>query len=276
MVATNAKGLQLGANCLKKANRIALIGNGGNLAIAQHMASDIYRHTNKFCFAPDAINTTALGGDGDWKKEWLDYAVINADLIIGITCRVNSPLVLALEKLDVEVLLLAPDQHEFLNTIVISSVYYHEFEINALSTIYLMMAAGGWELPKLPNQSQRYDDITEGRDNIYCIDIDGTLTEPHDGSPWDAVPRMDRIARVNEWYDNGYTIYLMTARGFIHSTSRYPQDITSQQAEADYHCRSRTEAQLKKWGVKYHKLFFGKPRANKYIDDRGTGDDFLD
>ena len=276
MVATNAKGLQLGANCLKKANRIALIGNGGNLAIAQHMASDIYRHTNKFCFAPDAINTTALGGDGDWKKEWLDYAVINADLIIGITCRVNSPLVLALEKLDVEVLLLAPDQHEFLNTIVISSVYYHEFEINALSTIYLMMAAAGWELPKLPNQSQRYDDITEDRDNIYCIDIDGTLTEPHDGSPWDAVPRMDRIARVNEWYDNGYTIYLMTARGFIHSTSRYPQDITSQQAEADYHCRSRTEAQLKKWGVKYHKLFFGKPRANKYIDDRGAGDNFLD
>ena len=276
MVATNAKGLQLGANCLKKANRIALIGNGGNLAIAQHMASDIYRHTNKFCFAPDAINTTALGGDGDWKKEWLDYAVINADLIIGITCRVNSPLVLALEKLDVEVLLLAPDQHEFLNTIVISSVYYHEFEINALSTIYSMVTAAGWELPKLPNQSQRYDDITEGRDNIYCIDIDGTLTEPHDGSPWDAVPRMDRIARVNEWYDNGYTIYLMTARGFIHSTSRYPQDITSQQAEADYHCRSRTEAQLKKWGVKYHKLFFGKPRANKYIDDRGAGDDFLD
>lgn len=276
MVATNAKGLQLGANCLKKANRIALIGNGGNLAIAQHMASDIYRHTNKFCFAPDAINTTALGGDGDWKKEWLDYAVINADLVIGITCRVNSPLVLALEKLDVEVLLLAPDQHEFLKTIVIDSVYYHEFEINALSTIYSMVTAAGWELPKLPNQSQRYDDITEGRDNIYCIDIDGTLTEPHDGSPWDAVPRMDRIARVNEWYDNGYTIYLMTARGFIHSTSRYPQDITSQQAEADYHCRSRTEAQLKKWGVKYHKLFFGKPRANKYIDDRGAGDDFLD
>ena len=45
------------------AGKIALIGNGGNLAIAQHMASDIYRHTDKFCFAPDAINLTALGGD---------------------------------------------------------------------------------------------------------------------------------------------------------------------------------------------------------------------
>ena len=85
MVVTNAKGLQLGASCLKKANRIALIGNGGNLAIAQHMASDIYRHTGKFCFAPDSVNTTALGGDGDWKKEWLDYAVKGADLIIGLS-----------------------------------------------------------------------------------------------------------------------------------------------------------------------------------------------
>ena len=27
----------------KNANRIALVGTGGNLAIAQHMASDIYR-----------------------------------------------------------------------------------------------------------------------------------------------------------------------------------------------------------------------------------------
>ena len=224
MVVTNAKGLQLGASCLKKANRIALIGNGGNLAIAQHMASDIYRHTGKFCFAPDSVNTTALGGDGDWKKEWLDYAVKGADLIIGITCRVNSPMVSALERIGVPVLLLAPEPHATLDTVVINSLYYHEFEINALSTIYMIMAAAGVDLPKLPHTliEQRYDDITESRDDIYCIDIDGTLTEPHDGSPWSAVPRLDRIAKVNEWYDKGYTIYLMTARGFIHSTSRYP------------------------------------------------------
>ena len=106
----------------------------------------------------------------------------------------------------------------------------------------------------------------------YCIDIDGTITEPHDGSPWDAIPRRDRIQKVNKLYEDGATIYLMTARGFIHSTGRYPDDINCQQREADYHCRSRTEAQLASWGVKYHKLFFGKPRANKYIDDRGVHD----
>jgi hypothetical protein len=64
----------------------------------------------------------------------------------------------------------------------------------------------------------------------------------------------------------------MTARGFIHSSGRYPENITCQQREADYHCRSRTEAQLASWGVKYHKLFFGKPRAKYYIDDRGQHD----
>ena len=259
-----------------------MIGNGGNLAIAQHMASDIYRHTNKFCFAPDAINTTALGGDGDWKKNWLDYACTNADLIIGITCRINSPMVLALERVGVPVLLIAPEEHPVLDTIT-GCLYYHEFEINALSALYLIIAAGEQELPLLPHNVEShdgttYDDITEKkRDDIYCIDIDGTLTEPHDGSPWSAVPRMDKIAKVNEWYDKGYTIYLMTARGSIHSTSEYPQDIMAPAGkEAITIVDQEPKHNLKKWGVKYHKLFFGKPRANKYIDDRGAGDNFLD
>ena len=260
----------------KNSKSIALIGNGGNLAIAQHMASDISRHTDKFCFAPDSVHTTALGGDGDWKKDWLEYACRSADLIIGITCRVDSPLAIELDKLSKDVILLCPLQHDTLETVVIKSTHYHLFEIKALATIYEMMEQLGVVLPTLPERVQRYDDITEKRDDIYCVDIDGTLTEPHDGSPWDAVPRQDRINKVNELHDNGAIIYLMTARGFIHSTGRYPKDIPAQQREADYHCRSRTEAQLKKWGVKYDKLFFGKPRAKYYIDDRGVTDGWLD
>ena len=262
------------------ASSIALIGNGGNLAIAQHMASDIYRHTDKFCFAPDSVGLTALGGDGDWKHEWIKYANKGADLIIGITCRINSPLTLELEKISItapyggstQILLIAPSKHETIETIVIDATHYHEFEVKALSIIYELLEKSGVVLPELPKIVQRYDDVTENRDDIYCIDIDGTLTEPHDGSPWDAIPRRDRIQKVNKLYENGATIYLMTARGFIHSTGRYPDDINCQQREADYHCRSRTEAQLASWGVKYHKLFFGKPRANKYIDDRGVHD----
>lgn len=255
----------------KDANRIALIGTGGNLAIAQHMASDIYRHTGKFCFAPDAINLTALGGDGDWKENWLDYARKGADLIIGITCRVESPLTRLLEH-EENVILLSPIYHETVPTIRVESEYYHEFEVRALYTIYMLMERNGVKLPKLPNVVQKNIDVSEFRDNIYCIDIDGTLTEPHKGTPWDAVPLYDRIDKVNKLYDEGATIYLMTARGFVHSTTRYPDDILAQQREADYHVRSRTEKQLKEWGVKYTKLFFGKPRAWKYVDDRAIND----
>ena len=132
------------------ARKIALIGNGGNLAIAQHMASDIYRHTDKFCFAPEAIGLTALGGDHDWKEEWIDYAEHVADLIIAITCRINSPMVKVLEQTPTKVLLIAPKKHEFLDTIVIEATHYHTFECEALSTIYMLMEYNGVELPKLP------------------------------------------------------------------------------------------------------------------------------
>ena len=132
------------------ARKIALIGNGGNLAIAQHMASDIYRHTDKFCFAPEAIGLTALGGDHDWKEEWIDYAEHVADLIIAITCRIYSPMVKVLEQTPTKVLLIAPKKHEFLDTIVIEATHYHTFECQALSTIYMLMEYNGVELPKLP------------------------------------------------------------------------------------------------------------------------------
>ena len=124
----------------------------------------------------------------------------------------------------------------------------------------------------IPPLVEKFDDITDYRKDIYCIDIDGTLTEPHEGTPWEAVPRPKRIAYVNELYDEGAIIYLATARGFIRSTAMHPQDITKAQEEADSYCRKRTEDQLTKWGVKYHALYFGKPRAVVYVDDRGVSD----
>ena len=254
----------------KNANRIALVGTGGNLAIAKHMASDIYRHTGKFCFAPDSINLTALGGDGDWKESWLEYARKGADLIIAITCRVESPLTRQLENDNV--ILFSPKYHETIPTIRVESIYYHEFECKALYAIYMLMQETGVSLPTLPKVVQNNIDVSEFRDNIYCIDIDGTLTEPHKGTPFQAIPIPSRIEKVNKLFDEGATIYLMTARGFVHSSTRYPHDILAQQREADYHVRSRTEKQLKEWGVKYTKLFFGKPRAWVYVDDRAIND----
>tara|TARA_B100001029_G_scaffold3391_1_gene2422 strand:- start:64 stop:447 length:384 start_codon:yes stop_codon:yes gene_type:complete len=118
-----------------------------------------------------------------------------------------------------------------------------------------------------------FNDITYQRDDIYCFDIDGTICDtPPNVYPWNgAVPRMSRIKKINELYDEGATIYLMTARGFIHSSAIH-DNISDAQTEADNFARNKTEAQLTKWGVKYHKLYFGKPRAVTYVDDRAVSD----
>jgi len=139
---------------LMKAGNIALVGNGGNLAIAQHMASDITRYTGKFCFAPDSVHLSAVGGDGDWKLSWMQYAK-HADLIIGITCRKHSSTSDALMSIrhQCDTLLFAPQQHEVLDTIIVPAQTYHEFETNVLWQLYMMLEHIGVVLPKLPHIS---------------------------------------------------------------------------------------------------------------------------
>ena len=137
---------------LMKAQSVALLGNGGNLAVAQHMASDIFRHTGKFCFAPDSINTTALADKSDWKVPWMQYAK-HADLVIGISCRKHAGVSDALMEVrhQCDTLLFAPEQHETLDTCIIPAKTYHEFEANVLWQIYMMMESIGVDLPVLPH-----------------------------------------------------------------------------------------------------------------------------
>jgi len=106
-------------------------------------------------------------------------------------------------------------------------------------------------------------DIDEGAE-IYCFDIDGTLCTEKKGDCENAEPILSRIAVVNRLYDKGAKIYLMTARGMVGSGNNAEK--------ADNAMRDLTEKQLKEWGVQYHQLFFGKPRAAYYIDDKGWND----
>ncbi len=87
----------------------------------------------------------------------------------------------------------------------------------------------------------------------FVIDIDGTLcTQGKDYK--DAKPYTQAIERVNELFDEGNTIWLFTARG----------------SDTKLDWKDVTKAQLKSWGVKYHELIFGKPSADRYIDDRAV------
>ena len=103
----------------------------------------------------------------------------------------------------------------------------------------------------------------------YVFDIDGTLCTLSDGVYENAEPVSYRIKKVNELYNSGHTIILNTARGMGRTKNN------SLLAESMF--REITEKQLEEWGVKYHKLFMGKPSGDLYIEDKGERDeDFFD
>ena len=87
---------------------------------------------------------------------------------------------------------------------------------------------------------------------VYCFDIDGTLCSITQSNYHEATPYPDVIARINELYFAGHTIYIYTARG---GTSGLDWQET-------------TEQQLRAWNVKHHKLFMDKPSADVFIDDK--------
>jgi hypothetical protein len=90
------------------------------------------------------------------------------------------------------------------------------------------------------------------------IDIDNTICSQEEDYN-NAKPYLERINKVNQMYDMGNEIVFFTARG----------------TETGIDWRAVTEKQFKKWGVKYHKLIFGKPSADIYIDDKSKPDDYL-
>ena len=87
---------------------------------------------------------------------------------------------------------------------------------------------------------------------IYCFDVDGVLCTNTWGDYERAEPVARVIAQVNRLHQEGHEILLYTARG----------------ATSGIDWRAVTERQLSAWGVRYHKLFLGKPTADVYIDDR--------
>ena len=96
----------------------------------------------------------------------------------------------------------------------------------------------------------------------YVFDLDGTLCETSGTQYLDAVPYPDRIARVNQLFEDGHRIIIDTARGTM----------TGQ----IWH--RATAAQLDRWGLKRHALVCGKKTyGDHYIDDKGiNAQEFFD
>jgi hypothetical protein len=91
---------------------------------------------------------------------------------------------------------------------------------------------------------------------IFCFDLDDTLCISPTMDYSKAEPIITRITRVNELYATGHRIKIYTARG----------------SETGIDWKNTTESQLANWGLMYHELYFGKPSADIYVDDKACNE----
>jgi len=100
----------------------------------------------------------------------------------------------------------------------------------------------------------------------YVFDIDGTICSNTGGKNnyVDAEPFSNRIKEINKLYEEGNTILFLTARGMGKNDNNV--------IEAYNQFYELTKKQLSLWGVKFHKLYLGKPDADLFVDDKGCSD----
>ena len=94
----------------------------------------------------------------------------------------------------------------------------------------------------------------------YCFDLDGVICNNTYGEYKNALPKKEAIEKINRLFDNGNYIIIFTARfmGFAKGDINKAESLGFK----------FTTDQLSKWNLKYHRIYFGKPSFDLYIDDK--------
>ena len=98
---------------------------------------------------------------------------------------------------------------------------------------------------------------------LFCFDIDNTICSTKRSNYKNSKPNKKIIKLINFLYDEGHTIKIFTARYM----GRNNDNIYNAKRQG----YNFTKNQLDRWGLKYNKIFFGKPSADIYIDDKAIG-----
>jgi capsule biosynthesis phosphatase len=94
-----------------------------------------------------------------------------------------------------------------------------------------------------------------------CFDIDNVICKTNSTRDYSkSTPIKKNIKAINAAYNNGFNIILYTAR--------YMGRCNENLAQVKKRIKPLTLKQLKSWGVKYHKIYFGKPSFDLFIDDK--------
>ena len=94
----------------------------------------------------------------------------------------------------------------------------------------------------------------------YCFDIDGTICTNTEGSYELALPYLGRIEFIKTLISKGHFVYFQTARG----------------SETGIDWSELTHSQLTSWGIQNPKIYFNKPTADFYVDDKGINSEEFD
>jgi len=95
----------------------------------------------------------------------------------------------------------------------------------------------------------------------YCFDLDKTICfQKVDKDYYNSYPDMEMVRKINILYEQGHEIIIFTARGM----SKFNSDIDRILNAYD----EITRKQIKSWGLKFHRLIFGKPSYDFIIDDK--------
>jgi len=97
----------------------------------------------------------------------------------------------------------------------------------------------------------------------FCFDIDNTICKTKLSNYNSSIPDKRAIEMINKLYAKGHIIKINTARYMGRN-----KDNISKSNKKGY---KKTIIQLKKWGLKFHKLFLSKPSSDIYIDDKSYG-----
>lgn len=96
---------------------------------------------------------------------------------------------------------------------------------------------------------------------IICFDLDNVICNTGKKRIYkNSKPIKRNIKTINLLYDKGYKIVIFTARYMGRSKGKI--NLVKKKIKL------LTLNQLKKWGVKYHNIYFGKPSYDLFIDDK--------
>jgi len=96
---------------------------------------------------------------------------------------------------------------------------------------------------------------------ILCFDIDGVICKTNKIRNYKkSFPIKKNINYINKLYEQNYKIILFTARFMGRSNEN--ANLAKKKAS------KLTLAQIKKWKLKFHKIYFGKPSYDLFIDDK--------